>query len=276
MDGEVRPVEERDERVRRRASRCRRATSFLRLLEELLRPVRLGVLAGLDEVEVGRRRRAGPSRALAEIASRTSWWASSPNGRRCCGFGVRVLRSVSWSVHSWSETMPFHGASTSCSPSSIALARTTSSSAVSRATLPISLRYIRTGSSIPIMSAQIASSSSAVGSSSSAGVELRRRVGRQLVVDRLAVLADDLDADVAAVGVGEPVGRARRPARGRRRPRRPRPRRQRRPWRRGRLRVGELRLLDVRLGPTRAGEYGFDQLLVQGIAIRCPPMDARG
>ena len=57
-----------------------------------------------------------------------------------------------------------------CSPSSIALARTTSSSAVSSATLPISLRYIRTGSSIPIMSAEraSASSSSVVGSSTAA------------------------------------------------------------------------------------------------------------
>ena len=107
--------------------------------------------------------------ALSETASRMSLWASSPNGSRCCCFCVRVLRSVSWSVHSWSETIPFHGASTSCSPSSIAFARTTSSSAVRRATLPISLRYIRTGSSIPIMSAEIASRSSAVGSSTSAG-----------------------------------------------------------------------------------------------------------
>ena len=48
----------------------------------------------------------------------------------------------------------------------MALARTTSSSAVRRATLPISFRYIRTGSSIPIMSAESASSSSGVGSSS--------------------------------------------------------------------------------------------------------------
>ena len=108
----------------------------------------------------------------AEIALCTSMCASSPRGRRCCGLAVRVLRSVSWVVHSWSETPPFQGASTSHSPSSIALARTTSSSAVSRATLPISLRYIRTGSSIPIMSAERASSSSGVGSSSSFGSSL--------------------------------------------------------------------------------------------------------
>src|SRR5450756_1373324 len=98
------------------------------------------------------------------MASRTIACASGPSGRRCCGLAVRVLRSVSWVVHSWSETMPFQGASTSCSPSSIALARTTSSSAVRRATVPTSRRYIRTESSIPIMSAE---SSSAVGSSRS-------------------------------------------------------------------------------------------------------------
>ena len=54
--------------------------------------------------------------------------------------------------------MPLPGASTSCSPSSIALARTTSSSAVRRAILPISRRYIRTGSSMPSTSAESASS----------------------------------------------------------------------------------------------------------------------
>src|SRR5664280_976084 len=73
------------------------------------------------------------------MASRTIACASGPNGRRYCGLAVRVLRSVSWSVHSWSATIPFQGASTSCSPSSIALARTTSSSAVRRATLRVAL-----------------------------------------------------------------------------------------------------------------------------------------
>ncbi len=91
--------------------------------------------------------------------------ASGPKGSLYCGLIVRVLRSVSWWVHSWSETMPFQGSSTICSPSSMALARTTSSSAVRRATLPISFRYIRTGSSIPIISAERASNSSCVGSS---------------------------------------------------------------------------------------------------------------
>ncbi len=96
-------------------------------------------------------------------------WASGPNGRRCCGWPVRVLRSVSWVVHSWSETIPFQGASTSCSPSSIALARTTSSSALSKATLAIARRYNRIGSSIPIRSATSGFSSSADGSSCVAG-----------------------------------------------------------------------------------------------------------
>jgi hypothetical protein len=101
--------------------------------------------------------------------------------------------------------IPFHGASTSCSPSSIAFARTTSSSAVSRATLPISLRYIRTGSSIPIMSALIASSSSASAPRPRPG-RASRRVQRQLRVHRLAVGPDDLHADVPAA-VGEDLGR---------------------------------------------------------------------
>ena len=112
----------------------------------------------------------------AASASATILWVSGPNGSRCWGLVVRVLRSVSWSVHSWSEMTAFQGSMMICSPSSMALARTTSSSAVRSATLPISLRYIRTGSSIPIMSADRASSSSAVGSSTSAGVELGRRV----------------------------------------------------------------------------------------------------
>src|SRR3972149_3726010 len=54
----------------------------------------------------------------------------------------------------------------------MALARTPSSSAVRRGTLPISLRYMRTGSSMPIMSAAIASSSSWVGSSACSAVSL--------------------------------------------------------------------------------------------------------
>ena len=202
---------------------------------------------------------------MAASASRTILWVSSPNGRRCCGFVVRVLRSVSWSVHSWSETIPFHGSSTICSPSSIALARTTSSSAVSSATLPISLRYIRTGSSIPIMSAESASSSSAVGSSTSAGSSLAGASTGSFVVDRRAVLADDLDADVAA-----PPRRPSPPGSG--------------PSSRSsssssssstfgstavaarRSRVGELRLLEVGLGPAWAGQHGFDELLVEGIS----------
>ncbi len=171
---------------------------------------------------------------------------------------VRVLRSVSWSVHSWSETIPFQGASTICSPSSMALARTTSSSAVSRATLPISLRYIRTGSSIPIMSAEMASSSSAEGSSTSFGSSLAGRVRRQLGrgIDR-TVLGDDDDADVGAVlgrfrteieivivvvivvtGDGD-AGLGPR-----------------------RAQAGHLGFLEVRLGATRPRQDGLHELLV--------------
>ena len=269
VDGEVGPVEERQERVGLELLGVGRH-ELLRLLQEVLRPVRLGVASGLHEVEVRRARRAGP-RPASRSASWTSRWASSPSGRRCCGFVDRVFRSVSWRVHSWSETMPFHGASTSCSPSSIALARTTSSSAVSRATLPISLRYIRTGSSIPIMSALIASSSSAVGSSSSAASSLAGASIGSFVVDRDAVLADDLDSDVASV-------RAREPIRARLGPELEavvvlvvvvRDLRQDdlgRPQVAGR----QARLLDVGLGPPRPGQHGLDQLLIERIGHGVP------
>ena len=159
--------------------------------------------------------------------------------------------------------MPFQGASTICSPSSMALARTTSSSAVSRATLPISLRYIRTGSSIPIMSAEIASSSSAEGSSTSFGSslagasdgQLRRRIDR-------AVLGHDHDADIGAVlagrlrpeieivvvvivvvvaGDGDACLGARR------------------------AQAGQLGFLEVRLGATGPRQDGLHELLVEGI-----------
>ena len=76
---------------------------LLGLLEQVLGAVRLGVAAGLDEVEVGRRRRAGRGRPWPRSPARTKACASSPYGRRCCGFWVRVLRSVSWRVHSWSD-----------------------------------------------------------------------------------------------------------------------------------------------------------------------------
>ena len=142
----------------------------------------------------------------------------------------------------------------------MALARTTSSSAVSRATLPISLRYIRTGSSIPIMSAEIASSSSAEGSSTSLGSSLAGRVGRQLG-RRIggAVLGDDDDADIGAVlagrlgaelevvivvvvivvtGDGDAGLRARR------------------------AQAGHLGLFEVRLGAARPRQDGLHELLV--------------
>ena len=54
VDGEERPVEERDQGVRRRPLVVG-VEELLRLLEALLRPVRLGVAPGLDEVEVRRR-----------------------------------------------------------------------------------------------------------------------------------------------------------------------------------------------------------------------------
>ena len=159
--------------------------------------------------------------------------------------------------------MPFHGASTICSPSSMALARTTSSSAVSRATLPISLRYIRTGSSIPIMSAEIASSSSAVGSSTAFESSLAGASAGSLAAAALgAVVGDDDDPDVGAVagdsapevevvvlvvvvlvvvGHGD-AGRARR------------------------AQAGELGLFEVGLGAARPRQDGLDELLVEGIS----------
>ncbi len=120
------------------------------------------------------------------MASRTIACASGPNGRRCCGFTVRVLRSVSWSVHSWRLTIAFAGNSTIHSPSSIALARTTSPSAVRRATLPISRRYIRTGSSMPSTSA--ASSSAAGSVVPSHGARLPSRRCLELLSRRLLEL----------------------------------------------------------------------------------------
>ena len=172
VDGEERPVEQRQERLRRRASRCRCATSFLASLRRSFVPSDWAsrpaltrwksgdgdeqVLRALVRDRVADQRRAPPRRTAGGAAA----W-SSASCARCRGASTRGARRS-----------PFHGASTICSPSSIALARTTSSSAVSRATLPISLRYIRTGSSIPIMSAEIASSSSADGSSTSFGSSL--------------------------------------------------------------------------------------------------------
>ena len=73
---------------------------------------------------------------------------------------LRAFGSESSVTHVKRLTSARAGSSTASSPSSIALARTTSSSAVSSATLPISLRYIRTGSSMPMRSAASASRSS--------------------------------------------------------------------------------------------------------------------
>ena len=142
---------------------------------------------------------ARPSRAPRGRTAAGAAASSCGSCARCRGASTRGARRS-----------PFQGSTTICSPSSIALARTTSSSAVSRATLPISLRYIRTGSSIPIMSAESASSSSAVGSSTSFGVELRRRVdagrrdGPVGGVDRL--LRDDLDAQLRGARLRVLVG----------------------------------------------------------------------
>ncbi len=105
----------------------------------------------------------------------------------------RDLSSVSLRVHSHSDRIAFCGSSMICSPSSIALARTTSSSALSSGTLPISLRYMRTGSSMPIMSAAIASSSSAVGSSATAGLSLAGGSSHGVL---LALVERDLDAQL--------------------------------------------------------------------------------
>ena len=55
---------------------------------------------------VGTKRSAAPGSARASATIR---WVSGPNGSRCWGFVVRVLRSVSWRVHSWSERTAFQG-----------------------------------------------------------------------------------------------------------------------------------------------------------------------
>ena len=264
MDGEVGPVHEGQEGVRVELLVVL-GDEVLGLAEERLRPLGLDVPAGLDEVEVRAGHEQVGGRLVGDRVGGPSVWASGPNGSRCCGLAVRVLRSVSWRVHSWSETMPFQGASTSHSPSSIALARTTSSSAVSRATLPISLRYIRTGSSIPIMSAERASSSSGVGSSSSFASSFVGASTRAGAASASATTSSGIATDDVAVGqaVGHPedqvvvivivvlvveidlgdghagLGRALR---------------------------GEPRLLDLDAGaPRSAGEHRLDELLVHRI-----------
>ena len=135
--------------------------------------------------------------------------------------------------------------------------------------MPISLRYIRTGSSIPIMSADSASSSSRVGSSTASAVSfagasmpsgtltpstassstistvswaaagLRVLVGGEIEV--LVVVIVEVGVRVGGHGSGRG---ARTPG----------------PHRR------ELRFLELALGPARARrEHGLDELLVQGI-----------
>ena len=143
----------------------------------------------------------------------------------------------------------------------MALARTTSSSAVSRATLPISLRYIRTGSSMPIMSAEIASSSSADGSSTSFGSSLvgpsagslrgraRRRRPSPTTTSTVVVRASSATGQVEIVVVRHRL-RLLRP---------------RRAVLRDRAQAGELGLFEVRLGATGSRQDGLDELLVEGI-----------
>ena len=180
MDGHEGEVDERRE-GRRRSAVLVFGDQVLGLLEELLG-----------------RRPGRPCCALMRWKSGVAWSSRRPrrppNAPRDDALGLvpvgqpvlrvtwsRVFCSVSFLVHSQSERMAFCGSSTICSPSSIALARTTSSSALRSGTLPISLRYIRTGSSMPIMSAAIASSSSWVGSSASRG-ELGGRLLPRLAV----------------------------------------------------------------------------------------------
>ena len=129
--------------------------------------------------------------------------------------------------------------------------------------MPISLRYIRTGSSIPIMSAEIASSSSAEGSSTSLGSSLAGASDGSLAdgsvgavlgdhddPDVGAVLADDLRPEIEIVvvvvlvvvtGHGDAGLRARR------------------------AQAGQLGLFEVRLGATGPRQDGLHELLVEGI-----------
>ena len=102
-----------------------------------------------------------PSSARAALTIRC---ASVPNGRTYCVLAVRVLDSVSCSVHSWRLRIAFQGSSWICSPSSMPLARTTSSSAVSSGTREISRRYSRTESSVSASTSSGISGSSASGS----------------------------------------------------------------------------------------------------------------
>ena len=141
-------------------------------LSSVLRPLRLDVAAGLDQVEVRRRgqqvlgalvrdRVAGPS---CGPRRRTAAGAAAWRSGSCC--------SVSWRVHSWSETIAFQGASTSLLAELDRLGQDDLLLGGQQGDLADLLEVHPDGSSIPIMSAERASSSSAVGSSSSAASSL--------------------------------------------------------------------------------------------------------
>ena len=246
----------------------------LRLLEQRLRAVGLGVLAGLHEVEVGLRdeqvrgvrRRRGRRRPSCGSRARTAAGAgawSSGSCARCRGASTRGARR-----------RPSRARSMICSPSSIALARTTSSSAVSSATLPISLRYIRTGSSIPIMSADerlelLGRSAPRPRPATAWPARPCRAARRWCRPPRPPPRRRPRRDSSAAARLGVLVG-----ARGRCPPRRDRRRRPPRVGdRRGgraigatRAHRGELRLLELAPGPAGPRrEHRFDELLVEGI-----------
>ena len=102
--------------------------------------------------------------ALSELSAvATMRCASDSNGRMYFLFLARPVASVLWRVHSWMERMAFQGSSLACEPSSMPLARMTSSSALSSGTRPISRRYRRTESSVSRTSVE-ATSTSASGS----------------------------------------------------------------------------------------------------------------
>ena len=142
----VRPVEELEEGF----DVERRVVGDAQLLGtgQQLDGLALGGLGRLAQAERRRRASAGPWPRRRASASATRRWASLPYGSACWVLDVRVRASVSWRVHSRRLRMALAGSLTIWRPSSMLLARTTSSSAVRSGTRAISRRYSRMPSSI--------------------------------------------------------------------------------------------------------------------------------
>ena len=160
---------------------------LLGLLEALLGPVGLGVAAGLDEVEVGRRDEQVGGAASSEIAARDDLVRLVAERQpvlrlRRCASCARCRGASTRGARRWPSTAPRRSARRARSPwPGRPLPRRSAA-----ATLPISLRYIRTGSSMPIMSAAMRLELLGGRLLDLLRVELGRRVGRQLAAGSAA------------------------------------------------------------------------------------------